>query len=72
MSPTYKQFYTPSHTQHFFARLGLVLEPVDEMQSLVEGCCFLTRAIPDEVFVYEQGHSEFVPIRSGMKNQSML
>ena len=52
------------HVEDFQNRLGLELEKVDEMESLVTGTNFLLTNLPDEGFTFWKGKKDYISIQS--------
>nr|XP_043613824.1 pantothenate kinase 1 [Erigeron canadensis] len=46
----------------FKEKLGIILDKVEEMSSLVSGVNFLLKAVPSEAFTYENGKRNYVQI----------
>ena len=52
------------HVEDFSSRLGLELEKVDEMESLVTGTNFLLSVIQDEGFTFWKGKKDYISIQN--------
>ena len=52
------------HVESFQNRLGLELEKVDEMESLVTGTNFLLSVIQDEAFTFWKGKKDYISIQN--------
>ena len=52
------------HAEDFSANLGLELEKVDEMESLVTGANFLLSVIQDEGFTFWKGKKDYISIKN--------
>lgn len=50
------------HAEDFKDRLGLEIEKVDEMESLVTGANFLLSVIEDEAFTFSKGKKDYIRI----------